>query len=303
MSEQRSDEWFKARVGVITGSRVGSILGVNPYATREDVLREMVREHFGAEKEFKGNAATSHGERMEPTALAFYEANAKVKVDQVGLVKHDEHEWLGASPDGLIGTDGGLEIKCPYWAKEPYSVFDKPSYYAQCQLIMEVCDIQWMDFLCYINADTFCIERVERDNQWFADALPKLQAFHSEYLSVVADGNLAAKYLESDQPVVSNERANRFAELYDLIKAAELEIQPLRDEYDSLKQALGKEYGSFRVGKIKVQRIEKRGSVDSKRLYKDIDLENLLSTKGVTLDDYRKEPVVSFNVSLIEEEK
>jgi putative phage-type endonuclease len=299
MTEQRSEAWFEARKGVITGSRVGSILGVNPYQKREDVLREMVREHFGAEKEFKGNAATNHGERMEPIALAFYEAHAKVKVDQVGLVKHDKYDWLGASPDGLIGLDGGLEIKCPFWAKEPYSVHDKPSYYAQCQLIMEVCDIEWMDFLCYISNDIFLIERLERNRDWFDQSLPILQDFHQELVQTIADEKIAERFIKYKNTFVSNSSTQRLEQLLGLIKAAELEIAPLREEFDILKKQLGDEYGTFESGRIKVQKVEKKGSVDSKKLYKDIDLDGLLVTKGKTLDDYRKESVVQYNVVFV----
>lgn len=301
--EQRSEAWFKARVGVVTGSRVGSILGVNPYQTRADVMRDMVREYFGAEKEFTGNVATRHGEAMESVAISFYEAHAGVKVDQVGMVKHDKYDWIGASPDGLIGLDGGLEIKCPYWAKEPYSVYDKPSYFAQCQLVMEVCDIEWMDFVCYISPDIFSIERVQRSREWFDQNLPALESFHAEYKQVIADPESAKQFLNSGVENVSNSRASRLDELYGLIKAAEVEIAPLKEEFDALKKELGTEYGTFETGLIRVQRIDKKGSVDSKVLYKDIDLEKLLSAKGKTLDDYRKESVVSFNVTLIGEKK
>ena len=300
--EQRSPEWFEARKGVITGSRVGSILGVNPYATAEDVLRDMVREHFGAEKEFTGNAATNHGERMEPIALACYERETRYTVAQTGFVKHEDYDWLGASPDGLVGLDGGLEIKCPYWAKEPYSVHDKPSYYAQCQHVMEVCDLEWMDFFCYINDDTFLMERVSRDRDWFAQQLPKLMQFRDRYLEIIGDPNLSSPYLADKVQSVKDIRTVRFTELYDLIRVAKGEIAPLEEEFDLLKKQLGSEYGTFQAGNLKVTRIEKKGSVDSKKLYKEIDVESLLSSKGKTLDDYRKEPVISFNVTLVEKE-
>lgn len=299
--EQRSEEWFKARVGVITGSRVGSILGVNPYATREDVMRDMVREHFGAEKEFKGNAATNHGERMESVALAYYEKTQKQSVEQTGLVKHDTYDWLGASPDGLIGLDGGLEIKCPYWAKEPYSVYDKPSYYAQVQHVMEVCDLDWMDFFVYINEDNFSVERVERDPDWFNANLPTLEDFRNEYLEIVGDEGRCAKYLSDPLQTISSPKADRFVELFSLLAAAETEIAPFREEYDALKRELGEEHGSFQIGRIKLQRIDKKGSVDTKALYKDINLDGLLSGVNKTLDDYRKETVTSFTVTLIKD--
>jgi predicted phage-related endonuclease len=67
--EQRSAEWHAARVGKITASRVGAILGNSPYKTRDDVMREMVREALGAELEFTGNVATEYGTANEINAM------------------------------------------------------------------------------------------------------------------------------------------------------------------------------------------------------------------------------------------
>lgn len=299
--EQRSPEWFAARKGVITGSRVGGILGVNPYAKPDDVLREMVREYFGADKEFNGNAATNHGEKMEPVALAFYEARTGNRVDQVGFVKHDDYPWIGASPDGLVGIDGGLEIKCPYWAKTPYSVHEKPSYFAQCQLVMQVCDIDWMDFVCYISDEINLVERLHREPSWFLDSLPTLKAFHARYLEAISNEGAASLYLSSDVPLVNSESGDRMTELFLQIKDAEKKIAPLQDEFDILKKELGKQYGSFKTSRIKVTKVEKKGSVDNKVLFKELNVEGLLKGQGKSLDDYRKEGVISYNVSVIEE--
>lgn len=299
--EQRSKEWFEARVGVITGSRVGSILGVNPFQKEAEVLRSMVREFAGAENEFKGNAATNHGERMESVALAFYEKLTGNKVDQTGLVKHDEYDWLGASPDGLIGLDGGLEIKCPYWAKEPYSVHDKPSYFAQCQHVMEVCDLEWMDFFCYISEDVYLLERIERDRDWFENAFPKLEAFQANFRLVIADPESVKKFTTDAVASLDDPQAVRLAELYRLIQSNEIEIAPLKKEFDALKKDLGGRHGSFITNGVKVNRVEKKGAVDNQSLYKDLDVDGLLSQRGKTIDDYRKEAVVSFVVSSVEE--
>lgn len=299
--EQRSEEWFKARVGVVTGSRVGSILGVNPYQSTDDVLRDMVRERFGAEKEFKGNVATNHGERMEPVALAFYERTSGNRVEQTGLVKHDKHDWLGASPDGLIGIDGGLEIKCPYWAKALYSVHEKPSYYAQCQHVMEVCGLEWMDFLCYISDDLYLLERLPRDPDWFENALPKLERFHKKYLATIADESKASLYLDSGENFVSDMRSERMSDLFLQIRQMEASVRPLKEEFDKLKQELGKEHGSFQTGRVKVTKIEKRGNVNHKLVYQDVGVEALLEKIGKSLDDYRGDGIISFTVTEIEE--
>ncbi len=64
---------------------------------------------------------------------------------------------------------------------------------------------------------------------------------------------------------------------------------------------LGEQYGSFIANGLKINRVEKKGSVDNKALYKDLNVEALLAEKGKTVDDYRKEPVVSYVVSSVEE--
>ena len=109
--EQRSKEWFKAREGRITGSSVGAILGYSPFMSPDDVMRRMVREYHGAESEFKGNAATEWGTLNEPGACVEYEMETGSTVELCGFYKY-EH-WLGASPDGLIGSNGLVEFKCP----------------------------------------------------------------------------------------------------------------------------------------------------------------------------------------------
>ena len=234
--EQKSAEWFEARKGLITGSRIGAILGVSPYKTRDDVLREMVREHLGLEREFKGNAATDHGERMEPVALEWYSASTGTNVEPTGFVVHDHHPFLGASPDGLVGMEGGLEIKCPYWAKVPYSINEKPYYWAQMQLVMEVCDLEWMDFVCYIDPESTLIERVVRDRSWFAEVLPELETFHQEYLETIADEGRAKDIADGEGSTLDDERATRLSELHFEIAELDSRIAPLKSEFDALKK-------------------------------------------------------------------
>ena len=112
--EQRSAEWFAARLNRVTGSAIGAILGLSPFATPADVMRRMVREYHGQESEFKGNVATEYGQQNEQNAIADYEMQSGNKVQECGFFVHPDFEWLGASPDGLIGDDGLIEVKCPY---------------------------------------------------------------------------------------------------------------------------------------------------------------------------------------------
>src|SRR5690625_3594668 len=111
---QRSTEWHNARVGKLTASRAGAALGVNPWQTPDDLIRAMVREAHGAAPEFEGNIATQYGQQHEPLAVLDYMSETGVNVVEAGFYIHPEHDWLGASPDGFIGDDGMIEVKCPF---------------------------------------------------------------------------------------------------------------------------------------------------------------------------------------------
>lgn len=98
--EQQSKKWFEARVGRVTGSVVGAILGVDPWRGPDDVMRTMVRDAYGAEKEFKGNVATEYGNKHEEKARQQYQMDYLLSVKDASFEKHED--WLGASPDGYI---------------------------------------------------------------------------------------------------------------------------------------------------------------------------------------------------------
>src|SRR5690348_7975827 len=111
--EQRSASWYADRIGRITASRVGAILGLSKYRTSADVLRDMVREALGAPSEFTGNEATRYGETHEADALDAYEQRYGTIIKPSGIVVHPLYDWLAASPDGLVGEHGLVECKCP----------------------------------------------------------------------------------------------------------------------------------------------------------------------------------------------
>lgn len=103
--KQNTKEWHKARAGKLTASRVGAALGVNPWQKPDDLIRAMVREAHGAESEFVGNIATRYGHQHEPLAVLDYMSETGSMVEEAGFYTHPEHDWLGASPDGFVGTD------------------------------------------------------------------------------------------------------------------------------------------------------------------------------------------------------
>lgn len=196
--EQRTEEWFKARENRITGSIVGAILGLSPFMKPKDVMRQMVREYHGAERESQGNAATNYGTNHEPLALADYELQYN-KVELCGF--YTKGTALGASPDGLIDDDGlGLiEIKCPYSLKDKIdpqfkSIDEQPHYYAQIQFQLYCTDRKWCDFYQW-SAHGHKLERVEINEAWLDENLPKLGDFYAKYLIEREQPN-AQYYLE-----------------------------------------------------------------------------------------------------------
>ena len=96
MIVQRSPEWHEQRKLRLTGSRIGAILGLSPWQTPENVLRQMVREYHGAESEFTGNPATDWGNQHETRALLAFMRNTGLQVVSI----HARHCWR-ANPGPL----------------------------------------------------------------------------------------------------------------------------------------------------------------------------------------------------------
>lgn len=251
------------RTGRITASRVGAIIGVNKYQTRDDVMREMVRDALGAEPEFVGNAATEWGNEHEDDARSEYEREHGVLVlDAQEFVQHPEHEWLGVSPDGLLGADGMAEFKCPYWAKYT-SIEAKPEYQAQVQLQLACTGRDWCAFVIWRPDEPLIVERVERDPDWLPTHLATLAEFHAEYERIVADPELAAPYLdvrERDDP----DWAAAASRLY----VAQVMLDDAAAMHEQARQALLDLAGdrAARGCGVSVTRSERAGSVDWKKL-------------------------------------
>jgi putative phage-type endonuclease len=214
--EQRTKEWFEARAGRITASSVGAILCHAPYATRDDVMRRMVREYHGAPTEFEGNIATEYGTRNEAGALTEYIMETGNAVEQVGFINL-EH-WAGCSPDGLIGEDGGLEIKCPFGLRKDVApsfkpLKEQPHYYDQVQFSLWVTGRQWWHFYQWSPNGTM-LEVVRVNELWQAFSLPTLRQFHAEY---VDERKMPDIHLEPKRPIIDTPEAHRIMAEYDQI--------------------------------------------------------------------------------------
>lgn len=265
--EQRSKKWFAARKNRITGSAVGAILGLSPWQKPSDVMRRMVREYLGEPSEFNGNPATEYGTRNEPNALIDYQMESGQKYEECGFILHSD--WLGASPDGLIGDDGLVEIKCPFGLRndaDPQfkSISEQPHYYAQIQIQLLATNRKWCDLYQW-SAYGSRLETVNFDPIWIEETLPKLKAFYDEYL-VERESENAWKYIDGGQLV--HDYKSKLA----AFEVAKVELEEAKDAL--ILAADGK---SCQFGDVKVTLCTRKGSVSYakavKELLPDEDLE------------------------------
>lgn len=154
---QGTAEWLAARTGRLTASRMSAIMakGRNsaPSATRAACMGELIAEYLtGQSGETYINADMQRGTDLEPAARAMYEVATGQMVAEVGLVLHPKNERWGASPDGVVGSDGLLEIKCPRTHVHiEYLLAGKPpsQYLPQMAWQAACCERQWVDFASY----------------------------------------------------------------------------------------------------------------------------------------------------------
>lgn len=113
--EQGSEEWLEARKGIPTASRFSEIITPKKgdlSSSADGYIAELIAEQLGEEPAFTGNQWTERGQVLEPEARNWYEFHYALPVEQVGLILRDDR-LVAASPDGLIGDNCGIEIKCP----------------------------------------------------------------------------------------------------------------------------------------------------------------------------------------------
>lgn len=191
--EQRSEEWIIARLGRVTASRVKDVMtkGRNgaPSATRKNYMMELLCERLTgrpAGPDLSMKAAVQRGVELEPFARMTYEMTGVI-VDEVGLVDHPTISGFGASPDGLIGRDGLLEIKCPNTATHVATIqsgrYD-PAYEWQMLAQMACTGREWVDFVSYDDRmpdelQYFCA-RFHRDEKRIREMETEVKLFLEE---------------------------------------------------------------------------------------------------------------------------
>jgi len=153
--EQRTPEWFAKRLGLVTASRIADVMAkvkTGTAASRSGYMTQLVTERLtGQPTEGYQSAAMEWGIEQEGAARAAYEARTGVLVDEVDFVRHPILE-AGASPDGLVGEDGCIEIKCPNTSTMLEYIEDRSvprKYLLQIQWQLACTGRNWCDFVAY----------------------------------------------------------------------------------------------------------------------------------------------------------
>ena len=189
--EQGTDAWKMLRCGKVTASRVADIIAKTKSgysASRDNYMAQLICERLtGTVAESFTNSAMQHGTETEPYARLAYEVNQNVLVDQVAFVPHPTIEMAGASPDGLVNTDGLLEIKAPQTATHIETLLTQSvptKYFTQMQFQLACTGREWCDFVSFDN-------RLPEELQLFVKRVPRddvyIRLIEAEIVQFIAE--------------------------------------------------------------------------------------------------------------------
>jgi len=323
MFVQGSPEWLKERATVISSTECSAFELVNPWNKPMEIVRQKVRALSGEPSEFKTNPAVKHGTKTEPLARAWYEKETGEQVIETGMVRHPEHSFLGASPDGLVGMDGMVEIKCPF-GKKTYSIFDsdKKHYLWQVYMAMECLDVDWCDFVCYLQKDpskppVVKVERVQRKTKWLQEKVSaellsqpregtvERQSLYHNWFNYINDqyqqGGLRQAHIAPlPDKTFKNIEDEQMTELAKVVKRIQEIKKRNEDDLSALetlvtqKEDLKKEIAdrhkvSVTNGLVQIKVVSSTPPVDYKAVYEFLGGDAALKAKGKELDSFRKQ--------------
>lgn len=194
--EQRTDEWFQARLGKVTASKISDVLAKirsGEAAVRRNYKMQLATERLTGQKtDSYINQAMQDGIDREDTAREIFEIVRDIKVDQVGFIDHPTIKMAGASPDGLLPDNGVLEIKCPVETTHTTNLLERklPSrYVSQVQWQMACTGADYANFVSY-NPNfepklQLIYLDVERDNEYIEMLEEEVSTFLTEVDDII----------------------------------------------------------------------------------------------------------------------
>ena len=208
--EQGSDAWRKIRLGKVTASRVADVVAKTKSgygASRSNYMAELVAERLtGQPAEHFQNAAMIWGTDHEGDARAAYNFHANSEIAPAGFVQHPAIPMSGASPDGYVGADGLVEIKCPNTAThiETLRAGKVPEKYVTQILWQLACTERvWCDYVSYDP-------RMPAHMQLWVQRVPhypeRIKELEIEVKKFLAELDLAVNELEAKYGWARNER-------------------------------------------------------------------------------------------------
>lgn len=203
---QRSDEWVKIRLGKVTASRIADVTAKTKTgwsASRANYMAELLSERLtGEPRDTFTNAAMQWGTDMEPQARCVYEFMEGVEVQEVGFVPHPTIGMSGASPDGLVGDLGLVEIKCPNTNTHIETLLGAPidaKYIKQMQWQMACTSREFCDFVSFDprmpERMQIHIQRVDADPSFIREMEKEVAEFLAELDA--KEAAILAKYGEA----------------------------------------------------------------------------------------------------------
>ena len=200
--EQRTEDWFLARKGKVTASKIADVLAKGR-GNAESLTRAKYRDQLVTERltttvaEGFTNEAMQRGTELEPKARDSYAFKTGVHVEEVGFIDHPTIAMSGASPDGLVGEDALVEFKCPNSNTHREYIMDgkvPEKYKPQMAWQMACTGRKWCDFVSYDDrfADSskhLFVVRYERDDEYIAFIEEEVKKFLAEVDNLVAEFN------------------------------------------------------------------------------------------------------------------
>ncbi len=188
---QGTPEWYQVRLGRVTASCFGKAIAGGQGKTSKAYMLQLIAERLTNEQqESYSNAVMQRGSEIESLAREYYELLNDCPVRQVGFIKRGED--VGASPDGLVGNDGELEIKCPNSTTHIETILTNKvptAHRPQLQGGMWVSEREWVDFVSYdprVKQRPFFCERVYRDDAYIKELNIKIIMFIQEMKEIIS---------------------------------------------------------------------------------------------------------------------
>lgn len=195
--DQGSPEWFAARLGIPTASEFSTVMAKGEGKTRRKYLLRLASEIITGEiEDIYSNAHMERGKLMEDDARRMYAFMNDAVCEQVGFIRNGK---MGCSPDSLVSSDGGVEIKSAIGSVQVDRLLrnELPSEHrAQVQGNMLVTGRDWWDFVSYCPKLPLMVIRVPRDNGYIANLKGEIDRFNEELSQIVES---VLRYNEKDE--------------------------------------------------------------------------------------------------------